>query len=607
MKIDIRNHGAVPAGRAQNIAANTAATQAAVNIALAAGEGDEIYIPHNTSFDPSQIDYGPSSAPLNFALSGKVYVAAPLPVRSYVSVRGVGGASGAQFLIGSYCRLMSDGSVPADVPLISVTGSSSHLLSGLWVNRTDGACVAFDRAADVRAEFCRFDVWAPGEAPAAIIRDSFWLWFEHCAFGNQANGSTITTPSVLIENKPDDPWAPGLIEFRDVRFNAGGVELRHQAATGGWQEYGNLRFDGSIFEIPRTAFLKVGEKCRLATVIFTACSLADANWYRDAIDNPFVLNLGAIGQLIARDQRDWHDSTTFVAGNAPAFVEFDQAARPKVVVSNAPLASRRERIDGAYDMVLANRGIAEPVVTSAAKCLPISKEWTSWTKDSPLLEVGGGERDPRGQSSAAYVRLVDAAAPSLTALRFYHNTGSPPWEDGEWLVFGFWARNLSANPRKDELMIISHGDAGWTVDGVSYVTQPKLDSMAAREWRPVVRTVRLQRARPDAWDNPLLSFILRLHKGSELHVWRPFGLRLPADMPEYEVARIGASFTRHASDIAVGHAGTEEDVTFKTGRGSVRPDAALVGDGAQWFDTALGRPIWSHGGVWVTACGAIAP
>ena len=44
----------------------------------------------------------------------------------------------------------------------------------------------------------------------------------------------------------------------------------------------------------------------------------------------------------------------------------------------------------------------------------------------------------------------------------------------------------------------------------------------------------------------------------------------------------------------------------RTGRGTTanRPAASTVGAGAQWYDTTLGKPIWSNGTVWKDATGA---
>lgn len=45
--------------------------------------------------------------------------------------------------------------------------------------------------------------------------------------------------------------------------------------------------------------------------------------------------------------------------------------------------------------------------------------------------------------------------------------------------------------------------------------------------------------------------------------------------------------------------------TFLTGRGATgsRPSASTVGDGAQWYDQTLNKPIWSDGTVWRDAAG----
>ena len=34
-----------------------------------------------------------------------------------------------------------------------------------------------------------------------------------------------------------------------------------------------------------------------------------------------------------------------------------------------------------------------------------------------------------------------------------------------------------------------------------------------------------------------------------------------------------------------------------------RPDPATLGPGTQWYDTTLGRPIWSNGAAWTDAAG----
>lgn len=40
-----------------------------------------------------------------------------------------------------------------------------------------------------------------------------------------------------------------------------------------------------------------------------------------------------------------------------------------------------------------------------------------------------------------------------------------------------------------------------------------------------------------------------------------------------------------------------------SGTSASRPDAATVGAGAEWYDTTLGKPIWSNGSVWKDAAG----
>lgn len=40
------------------------------------------------------------------------------------------------------------------------------------------------------------------------------------------------------------------------------------------------------------------------------------------------------------------------------------------------------------------------------------------------------------------------------------------------------------------------------------------------------------------------------------------------------------------------------------GTTAARPSAATAGSGAMYFDTTLGKPVWSTGAAWVDATGA---
>ncbi len=47
----------------------------------------------------------------------------------------------------------------------------------------------------------------------------------------------------------------------------------------------------------------------------------------------------------------------------------------------------------------------------------------------------------------------------------------------------------------------------------------------------------------------------------------------------------------------------QETVQSRRGTTANRPSASIVGAGARYYDTTLGKPIWSNGSVWKDAAG----
>jgi hypothetical protein len=100
-----------------------------------------------------------------------------------------------------------------------------------------------------------------------------------------------------------------------------------------------------------------------------------------------------------------------------------------------------------------------------------------------------------------------------------------------------------------------------------------------------------RRLATDTWNNGLLF-------GEVQARWRILADRIDfgggVSAPDVAFRRVGANI-----------AGTGTDDSFKTGASTTaaRPTAASMTQGAQWFDTTLGIPIWSNGSVWKDAAG----
>lgn len=180
---------------------------------------------------------------------------------------------------------------------------------------------------------------------------------------------------------------------------------------------------------------------------------------------------------------------------------------------------------------------------------------------------------------------------------------------GDWIIVGYWLRGLTTDKSPTGATLAFDGVAGVALDGGTYWVRVAEDDdlLAVRDgaWRRVCRAYKIT-AVGAAHPYMRLNFQRRAERAVTAY-WAPFLALIQAGtVPDHQVtawARSGIGPSKPGVLSALPHQ------CLASGRGSTaeRPDAAIVGDGAQWFDDVLGRPIWSHGGVWKTACGAVAP
>lgn len=131
------------------------------------------------------------------------------------------------------------------------------------------------------------------------------------------------------------------------------------------------------------------------------------------------------------------------------------------------------------------------------------------------------------------------------------------------------AEDYSVTVVKGDFEIVENADEAWI--GVTY----------ASVLSPTTLTAMLQR------DN---SFVIRLDHvphTEEYVTLDPSGV-----VPQ---ARLPIHLTSAALDEAYVNGGA--------GNTAARPAHAAIGVGGMWFDTALGKPIWSTGAAWVDATG----
>jgi hypothetical protein len=107
------------------------------------------------------------------------------------------------------------------------------------------------------------------------------------------------------------------------------------------------------------------------------------------------------------------------------------------------------------------------------------------------------------------------------------------------------------------------------------------------------------------------NLIFNFHgaQGHSYHFWKCYYSIIPASL-----GLTRGTIVHYLDSIGVipvglksGVTGMQSHQTFATGKGlfSARPSASAVGQGAQWFATDKGKPIWSDGTNWLDANGAI--
>ena len=606
--IDIRDHGAMPAGSGNNVAANTAAVQAAVTESLATREGREVYIPDQTAFDPSGIDWG-ASRQLSVAVSGSIYPSTVWTVGSFKALRGVGGMGGSQFQIGRPAYIYRPAGLANTDPTVRVAGHSNKLLQDVAIFGGTGVALHLDDAPNTILE--RVSASTNDNAPSSIglkVSDSYWVWTRDCVFSSGRGGLA----SIYITNDTAGGDAAGNIVFDGLRMMHAPIVLDYGAGspTGG---IGLIRIADATMEIPERSFLKVLEGTPVRSVELTNCIMADATWHGPSGVVGFIENLGTIKALTVNVSDELFNSPTFIAGRMPEQVRYTAPAVPIRWSDRSHHPSRGMIIvDGEVEAADALRGIADPIQSRPFPSLAIPYDPLAWSRPDAGLAMTAGQLDPRGLHAAGEAEWP-AEKSGYGRLQFW--AGTRTWEDGEWLIAGVWLRNALADlnietpVKADVLFCETPHSSGWRLNETHNFVQASSEILRqpAAGWTPFVRAIRLTKSSPEVAASAYLNFGLRLQPGTRFRVWQPFLLRPGTGWTAREVMRVAKTLTRLPGDVAPGHVGTDADVTFKTGRGPSRPDAAVVGDGAQWFDTALGRPIWSRGGAWVTACGAIAP
>jgi hypothetical protein len=226
-----------------------------------------------------------------------------------------------------------------------------------------------------------------------------------------------------------------------------------------------------------------------------------------------------------------------------------------------------------------------------------------WIEKSANLAITGGQVAPDGSNTAYRLSVTSGILAEGKALR-----SNIAWAEGDFVIAGMWVKSAVAGQRMNagECGVLTFNGASPGLDGTNlrFLWNDRLD-MPDHGWTPVVRWYQVTGG-PGTVDT---IFAIRVYPGFAFDVWKPFLLHVNgAAWTARDVARLAARLTVIDELQRPGVLTMLPHQTFRTGQGasSARPDATSVGQGAQWFDATLNKPIWSDGTNWRDALGVLA-
>jgi hypothetical protein len=511
-----------------------------------------------------------------------------------MKIRGVGGSSETQFQISQPATIRRPASLAPDQATLRATGNQNKLLEDVFVDGGNGTAIWLDDSPNTILRQVGSSTGA--NAPQGIglrINNSYWVWAYDCVFKARQG----QTASILIERLPAQNGV-GNINFYGLRCSGSPIVFRDSLG----KPLGQITIQDATMETPDRCFVLVDELAYLQHLYLKNCHMADAGWFGDPTTTGFIDIRGGIKQLTVAGLRGISEAPQMFPNKLPdSLSHLDSGAPKRWSLTKHPNGQIVQ--DGELETTLAMRGQNEPIVSM--RCPAVSMRPVAQWAVGAGITLTPGQPGPCGDNAAVLVERGDLAGQS-SALWINDRVNLEPSEP---LILGLWIKQTTPAP-DDFAHMAPHpffigisSAQGWTLEDGSGGFWSEMLRQQGNGWLPLVRLTKAWPNESTSHTNPIVQIGLRMRANNRFLVWRPFVLRPGFDRTPRELAAILRTVTRWAPDIAIGHCGTEEDVTFKSGRGPARPDAAVVGAGAQWYDTALGLPLWSDGEVWRSATG----
>jgi hypothetical protein len=573
---------------ALNKAFSAAGSSTGTNLARAVSvQGDFAYTPSAITWPSNTV----------FEVTGILRPQDGIILNSYQSIIGKGGAPATvQFSRSGACQIVAP---PNGDPVISIRGSANHVVKGVVIDGcTVGIVAGGGSMGSLNALMKLEDVSVLSTQPGGIalsIDNVFWLWSTNCVFA--------TTETALLAIKIDNTTRVngqvGLIYFRDLITSGRGVRMVSPTTLATGEMTGAVFIDWHHENLPDGDTVL---DCRNVTQHVSVEGYGNS----DPLGFSYDFDTSGCRNFMLRRTGQVRFKSLPTDGIIDGAAAFDYTNK------TTEIGTEKGRIVGTFRGALSGRYMARGHMTMMAPGIGTPVNITVPTGAlSGDITVASGAIAPDGSSSAY---LITPTTPVATGVRIGSDISLSPRAvgAGDFLVLYAMVKSTdrTSGIHTGGGGAINLGLVGATIIPISGGGRSSTEAtpigpdhaIADDGWMPAVCAMQ---STAGGTYTPLVSLLLR-GGCAGFYLWRPSLRVIPASagFSITDIHRLmqsfGAMHTAQNGTMAV-----MDHQPFRTGLAATasRPAASAAGQGAQFFDTTLNKPIWSDGTNWRDAAG----
>lgn len=588
--VSVKDFGAVCDGTTND----TAAFQKAVTFCRTLGNPSNLLVQGTMLYDPSAITWGGNGLNrVTLLVDGALKPTTTIVVNNYYDIEGVGSNAVVQFGMGNSCSIIP----PAgSIPTIKLQGASNHSIKNVSISGAyigvylDGAS-----ALGALARLDNVNVYANQAGGQALVIDAFfWAYFNQCRFLS----SDASSKSVLITNTSTSYSQTGLIYFKECITASRGISVNPTVGT-----CGNIYFYDHHHESLTAGETFFYAKAGTYNVSFNQIGLSDS---LPGAGKSF--DVSGVTAFSVKDtyphSYESRPATGDVSGDIPFnYINF---TRDLCTTEGQIVSSTRGLISGRYMA----RGQMSMLSPGVGKAVAVTVPTGSFAAGN--ITITGGQRAPDGSQTAYLVEPTVIASGTTQYVDNLHYSGQL-LNAGDYIILLGMIKNkdktvgINSDTGALNLSILNKPIVQLTGKGrtTSEAAPIGIDHALADDgWMAFATALKVVETADTAVTVPLI-----IRKASAgFFLWSPNIRIIPASYGWSDsdihkmIQAYGAMHTANTGTMSL-----LNHQPFRTGLNTTanRPTAISAGQGAQFFDTTLNKPIWSDGANWRDAAGTV--